>query len=51
MSSAATPHPEDARRDDTYEPPRVEDLGTFTELTQHRLIPRVTDNTVNLGSR
>jgi hypothetical protein len=51
MSSEATPHMEDPRRDETYEPPHVEDLGTFSELTQHRLIPRVTDNAVNLGSR
>jgi hypothetical protein len=43
--------PPDQRREPEYEPPRVVDLGTFAELTQHRAIARVTDNATNFGTR
>ena len=36
---------------DTYEPPRVEDLGTFAELTQQRTVLRATDNNGQRGTR
>jgi hypothetical protein len=34
-----------------YEPPRVEDLGTFAELTQARTDLRQTDNPGQRGTR
>jgi hypothetical protein len=37
--------------DDAYEPPRVDDLGSFAELTQHRSIRLVTDDARNFGTR
>jgi hypothetical protein len=34
-----------------YEPPRVEVLGTFAELTQMRTVPNVQDNPGQMGTR
>lgn len=34
-----------------YVPPRVESLGTFTELTQMRSTPRTADNGTLLGTQ
>ena len=33
-----------------YEPPRVEDLGTFAELTQQRTVTGQTDNPGQRGT-
>jgi len=36
---------------EAYEPPRVEDLGTFAELTQARSVVRNTDNPGQRGTQ
>jgi hypothetical protein len=37
--------------DPDYESPEVEDLGTFAELTQLRIVPRVSDNAQMFGTQ